>query len=83
MQTSKNGAWVIYIQEFESEVHKSWPSSGEVILEDSLKDGDKLLADEAFGGSKNRQKAVSHTSLLIFGDWGGRGLGRVTLIVVP
>jgi hypothetical protein len=52
-------------------------------LEDSLENGNELLADKAFGSSENRQKAVSYASLFIFGDRVRGGLGRVTLVVIP
>jgi hypothetical protein len=83
LQTGEDRARVIRVQKLKGEVHKSRPTSGEVILEDSLEDGDELLADEAFGSSENRQKAVSYASLFIFGNWVRGGLGRVPLIVVP
>lgn len=83
LQTSEDRTRIIRVQELEGEIHKSWPTSGEIILEDSLEDGDELLANEAFGSSEDRQKAVSHASLLIFGDRVGGGFGRVSLIVIP
>jgi len=52
-------------------------------LEDSLEDGNELLADEGFGRSEDWQKAVSYTSLLFFRDYSGGGVGRVPLIIVP
>jgi tRNA splicing endonuclease len=81
LQASEDGARVIRVQKLEGEIHELWPAGWEVILKDSLEDGNELLADEAFGSSKNRQKAVSYTSLLIFRDCGGGGFGRVPLAI--
>lgn len=83
LQASEDGTGVICVEELEGEVHEPRPAGREIILKDSLEDGDELLADEGLGSSKNRQEAVSHASLLIFGDEGSGGLGGVPLVVVP
>lgn len=83
LQASEDGARVIGVEELESEVHEPGPTGREIILKDSLENGDKLLANEAFGGSEDGQKAVSDASLFVFGDECSGRLRRVALVVIP
>lgn len=82
LQTSEDGAGSICVEKLEGEVHKSRPSRGKVILENALQNRDKLLTDEALGGSENGQQSISDAGLFLFGDE-LRGFARVGVCVVP
>lgn len=82
LQTSKNGAGAVGVEELESKVHKSGPSCREIILQDALKNGNQLLSNERLRGSQNGQKTVSNSRLLLLRDE-ARGFGRVSIGAVP
>lgn len=55
LQAGEDRTRVVGVQELDSEVHKSRPFLGEVPVQNSLQDGDKLLSNEAGGGGQDGQ----------------------------
>lgn len=56
------------MQEIEGNVHKIWPLSGKIEVQNALDHLQDLLAGRALRGRKDRQDTISKPLLLIFGN---------------
>ena len=55
LQASENSGGVVGVQQLNGVIHESRPSLGEVEVQDALKNGDKLVADQSLGAGEDGQ----------------------------
>ncbi len=67
LKSCQDRARIVDVEQSDGEVHKARPLIGEVEVEDALKDGNELLANQGLGAREDGEQPLSKSGFLIFG----------------